>query len=34
MLALLWVSVGPGYAAWQRLRGTSDDDAAAPAAAG
>jgi uncharacterized membrane protein len=34
MLALLWVSVGPGYAAWQRLRGTSGDDTRAGAAAG
>jgi len=34
MLALLWVSVGPGYAAWQRLRGRSGDDTQAGAAAG
>jgi uncharacterized membrane protein len=31
MLALLWVSVGPGYGAWLRLRGASDDDATAVA---
>ena len=29
MLALLWVSAGPAYAAWRRLRGTDPDDAAA-----
>ncbi len=26
MLALLWVSVGPGYQAWRRIRGASDGD--------
>jgi uncharacterized membrane protein len=29
MMALLWVSVGPGYAAWQRLRGAPRDEATA-----
>ncbi len=27
MLALLWLSVGPGYAAWGRIRGASGGDA-------
>ena len=34
MLALLWISVGPGYAAWRRLRDPSGDDAQPAAAAG
>lgn len=33
MLALLWVSVAPGWAAWQRIRGARDGGAQATASA-
>ncbi len=31
MVAVLWISAGPGWAAYQRLRGRSDPGAAASA---